>query len=171
MLDMLGARIVQQDCSAGFILDGLPRNHEQAQLLDAHLSKVIDPSKLLTLSVARLTLNQSLLIRRISGRQTCPACALVYNIHTRPPRIKDTCDFDGSRLALRNDDREETVIERLRIYEHEVLSIVHHYAEQGNVVEIDGDRNVEQVTHDILATICESPLTELLLDAVLEGSD
>jgi len=149
----LSERVADVDCAEGFILDGLPRTTNQAQLLDLHLSTIIGPMKALSVRVIRLMLDRDSLIQRVANRRMCPTCGQAYNTHTRPPRIQGVCDFDGAGLIVRDDDREETVAERLRIYEEQVLPIAGYYAKQGNLFEISGDRAVEDLTLNILSSL------------------
>lgn len=149
ILDMLGERITQSDCSGGFVLDGFPRTREQAESLDQYLSTVSGPAAL----VVRLTVPQPSLLKRLSTRHICPSCGAGYSSSVQPPRAPGQCDVDGSSLMAREDDREETILERLRIYEQQISPIVGHYSQNDAVLEVDGNRPVEEVTAEIQRVI------------------
>jgi adenylate kinase len=117
--------------------------------------------------VVRLVVGQQSLLRRLAGRQICSACRAVYSTHMCPSRIPGKCDVDGSSLITREDDREETILERLRIYEGQISAIVDHYSKYGVVLEIDGDRTVEEVTTEILRAIREPWRTVVSRPALL----
>jgi adenylate kinase len=155
VFDMLTRRVSEADCAGGFILDGFPRTLEQAELLDHHLSRpgLNREDRRLTVIMARLVVGNGLLLRRLSGRLICPVCASIFNLHTQPPRLEGLCDWDGSLLVIREDDRNETIVERLRLYEQQTLPIVRHYAQHAALVEVDGEGPVDSVTAEILRAI------------------
>lgn len=170
VFDMLSERVAQNDCLSGFILDGLPRTREQAQLLDLYLSKEAKGRNSLSVMVIRLVVDRLSLVRRLTGRRICPTCGQVYSIHTRPPRTRGICDFDGCALVAREDDREGSILERLRIYEERVSSIV-DYLGHSNVVEVNGERRVEEVTEEIIKEVRKSlEQRAMLMTGISEGS-
>ncbi len=93
-----------------------------------------------------LNANEAVLIDRLSGRLTCRAGGHVYNRHLNPPRVRGTCDVDGSELIQREDDKPETVSRRLRVYTEQTAPLISYYKAEGKLVEINGDLPVEQVT-------------------------
>jgi adenylate kinase len=153
VMHMLSERVGDVDCAEGFILDGLPRTTKQAQLLDLHLSTIIGSKKVLCVRVIRLMLDRASLIKRVANRRMCTTCGQAYNTRTRPPRIQGACDLDGAGLIMRDDDHEETVVERLKVYEEQILPIADFYSKQGNLFEIGGDCGVEDVTLNILSSL------------------
>jgi adenylate kinase len=153
VLKMLADRTQAEDCSRGFLLDGFPRTPAQAKMLDDFLAERTRDGVSCSLLVIRLVVNQPTLLKRLSGRQHCPACRKIYSADLRPPQLPGLCDFDGSKLVIREDDREETILKRLCIYEQQISPIVEHYTRVGGVAEIDGDRLVEEVSADIIGTI------------------
>ena len=153
VLNMLADRTKAVDCARGFLLDGFPRTSAQAKMLDLSLAERTQIGISCNLLVIRLVVSQETLLRRLGGRQICPACRMVYSVDLRPPQLPGLCDFDGSTLVIREDDHQEAILERLRIYEQQISPIVEHYAKVGGVVEIDGDRIVEDVSADIVLTI------------------
>jgi adenylate kinase len=136
-------------CNDGFLLDGFPRNLEQATALDEALKRV------------DRKLNAALLIdvpddnvmSRLSGRRTCKKEGHVYHVETNPPKHEGICDIDGSKLVQRDDDRPETVEKRLRVYHEQTKPIVEHYDEHGILKRFDGTRPPTEVHDHLRATI------------------
>jgi len=153
--EMVKARLQQADCERGFILDGYPRTAGQAEWLDKFLSgKFFENQEACGEPVVlRISVEYNQLLRRLTGRRTCPTCGRIYNVHSQPPRVADSCDSDSSKLVTRPDDREEVVAERLKAYERQTLPLVDYYRGKGRLLEIDGDRPAEQVTADVLRAI------------------
>lgn len=119
-------RIDQPDCANGFILDGYPRTVQQAQLLAELL--VLRPIRTI---VIHLVVDYNVIIARISGRRQCPACGAVYGINSSAPNAAGVCDKDGAKLAVRDDDREEVVRERLRAYEQQTSPVLAYFKRSG----------------------------------------
>ena len=153
MYPMVAERLRRLDCERGFILDGFPRTPGQAGWLDAFFeNELLDKShngKCLPI-VIRLDVNYNELIRRITGRRSCPVCGTIYNVYFQPPRFNEICDRDGSKLVIRNDDREDVVIERLHTYDAQTRPVADYYEHKGRLVSVNGDRPVDEVTADIL---------------------
>ncbi|PYV72094.1 MAG: adenylate kinase, partial [Acidobacteria bacterium] len=93
------------------------------------------------------------LLLRITGRRTCPTCGRIYNVHSQPPRVDEICDVDGSKLVIRDDDRDEVIRERLETYERQTTPVAEYYKRLGRVVTIDGDQPVDVVTASVLKEI------------------
>jgi adenylate kinase len=152
MYDMVAQRLRQTDCERGFVLDGFPRTPAQAGWLDAFLQheffENLPCGKCLPI-VIRIDVDYNQLLRRITGRRSCPVCGRIYNVYSQPPRVADTCDVDGSKLVTRNDDREEVIRERLTAYELQTRPVVEYYAHKGRLLSVDGDAPVEQVRTQI----------------------
>ena len=148
---MVAERLERADCQRGFILDGFPRTVAQAEWLNEFLRK--QGSKWPALVVANMRVDYNQLMRRLTGRRTCPTCGRIYNIYFQPPRVAGICDVDGSALITRKDDAEEVVSERLKAYEKQTLPLVDYYRQKGLLVEVDGDRPVEEVTAAIFRAI------------------
>jgi len=93
------------------------------------------------------------LLLRITGRRTCPVDGTIYNVYSNPPLVDETCDKDGAKLFIRDDDREEIIRERLATYERQTKPVAEYYRALGRVVTIDGDRPVDEVTASIVQEI------------------
>ena len=141
MLKILNKRVSEEGCRNGFILDGYPRNLAQAKTLDT----MIDIDKVIEIHI---TDEES--VRRISGRRICKKCGKIYNVNSSPkPKVEGVCDVDGSELYQREDDNEEALRKRLKIYHEETEPILKHY----DSIRIDGNQDIERVTKEILEVL------------------
>jgi adenylate kinase len=152
---MVGDRLVQADCARGFILDGFPRTVVQAQWLDRFLAgKIFENQKPCEPPVVvQFDVDYNNLLHRLTGRRSCPTCGRIYNIHTQPTRVPDVCDFDGSQLVVRNDDRREVIAERLKAYDLQTRPLAAYYRRRGRLVHVNGDLDVENVTGQVVEAI------------------
>jgi adenylate kinase len=154
MYGIVASRLRDPDCQRGFVLDGFPRTAAQAGWLDAFLEKeVFDKSKQCPLVVIQLLVDYTQLLQRLTGRRSCSACGHLYNIHSQPPLAEGVCDVDGSKLVIREDDREEVISERLAAYERQTRRVADYYREQRRLVAINADRPMAEVTLQIFAVI------------------
>src|SRR5262249_28417590 len=145
-------------CKQGFILDGFPRTVAQAEWLDKLLATKVfenrDGSQVaLPTVVIEVKVDYNQLLRRLSGRRSCPSCGRIYNIHFQPPRLPETCDVDGSKLETGKDDSEQVVSERLKEYERKPLPLTDYYRRQGRLREVDGDQPMEKVTASVISLL------------------
>jgi adenylate kinase len=147
---MIAARLDEPDAAAGVILDGFPRTVPQARALDALLARRgAGVSGALYIDVS-----QDELVRRMSGRWTCRGEGQhIYHEITAPPRVPGICDIDGEELFQRPDDDPSTVRARLEQQMPPMYEVVDHYAEQGVLIAVPGERPMDQVTDDLLAAI------------------
>lgn len=144
--EMVKDRLSQEDVLNGFILDGYPRNPYQANYLDELLSK----SHLKIDVVLNVTSSDEVIIKRITGRRTCPVCGAIYHIDNFPPKQEGICDNDGEKLIQRKDDLKETIVKRLDVYNKETFPLIHYYKEKGLLIDIDGNRDLKAITMDVL---------------------
>ena len=146
---MVKDRLTRPDCKAGAILDGFPRTPAQAEALEAILGEFdghVD-------SVPFITARDDILVDRLTGRWTCRAEGHVFNEKTNPPKNPGRCDFDGSELYQRDDDKVETVNNRIQVYFTQTAPLISYYRTHGKLVEIDGAQTIDQVTKDLLAAL------------------
>ena len=143
---MVGERISRTDCDAGAILDGFPRTPNQAKALD----KMLEGMNCQIIQVPYIAVDEEELVERLSGRLTCREQGHVFHKKYNPPKIAGVCDFDGSELYQREDDRPETVKHRIRVYEQQTRPLIEYYKERGILVKIDGNQAIEQVTGDLM---------------------
>jgi adenylate kinase len=155
--DMLARRIREgQDTHRGFILDGFPRTLPQAEWLDRFLeawTAGVNPGHSVPPVVVNVAVGYNQLLRRLTGRRSCPTCGRIYNVYFQPPRIADLCDIDGSNLVTRRDDCEEVISGRLKEYEKKTMPLIEYYRSRGNLREIDGDQDTDKVTAAILKIV------------------
>src|SRR5216684_2168989 len=154
--DIVAWRLREPDAQRGFILDGFPRTQKQAAWLDAFLKfEFFESGKWAAWLpiVVRIQVDYNKLLLRIAGRRTCPTCGRIYNVHSQPPLVDEICDVDGSKLFIRDDDREEVIRERLATYERQTRPVADYYEQLGRVVTIDGDQPVDEVTARIVQEI------------------
>ncbi len=138
-------RISREDCSRGFVLDGYPRNLHQAEALDSMLA---DRGWSLS-AVLDVEVDDEEVVRRITSRRVCESCGAVYNLLTNPPARPGVCDRCGGRLIQRDDDREEVVRERLRVYREQTAPLIDYYGERGILRVVDGVGSVEEVAQRV----------------------
>ncbi len=144
---MILERIAAPDCAQGFILDGFPRTLGQAQALDRVLGeRGID-------KVVYIKLSTEELVRRLSGRFICRDCQVPYHEITSPPKVPGRCDRCGGELYQRPDDSPETVRKRLEVYFVETAPLIDYYKEAGKLVEINGERGIEEVGEELIAAL------------------
>lgn len=148
-IEMIRQRLSQSDCAPGAILDGFPRTPAQAQALEQMLREFgagVD-------AVIYIKVPESVLIERLSGRWTCRAAGHIFHEKNNPPRQDGRCDYDGSELYQREDDRVETVARRIRVYLEQTAPLVAYYQQKGLLVEVDGAQPIEKVTEALLTAL------------------
>jgi adenylate kinase len=146
---MIKDRLSRSDSEAGAILDGFPRTPAQADALEVMLKDFNGQVD----SVPFITAGEDVLIERLTGRWTCRAEGHVFNEKTNPPKHPGKCDFDGSELYQRDDDKEETVKNRIQVYFNQTAPLISYYRDHGKLVEIDGTQTIDQVTDDLVAAL------------------
>lgn len=135
----------------GFMLDGYPRTKAQAIALDQMLSEFGMP---LT-AVINVQVNDSILLERMAGRRVCPKCNATYHLKNRPPKVASVCDVCGTTLIQRADDLEESVLNRLRIYNEKTKPLLDYYRNRHQLMVIDGVRSSDDVFNDIVQKLGE----------------
>mgnify|MGYP000572011783 CR=1 FL=1 len=146
---MIRQRLSRSDCAPGAVLDGFPRTTAQAQALEQLLNELgagVD-------AVIYIKVPEPVLIERLSGRWTCRAAGHIFHEKYNPPRQDRRCDYDGSELYQREDDRAETVAHRISVYLEQTAPLVAYYQRKGLLVEVDGAQPIEKVTEALLATL------------------
>ena len=141
MGDLIADRLARKDASAGFILDGFPRTLEQVSILDGVLGRLgLSLDKVLMLVVP-----EGEIVRRLSGRRTCPSCGAVFHLDSRPPAASGVCDVCGAALVQRPDDTEQVIRQRMKVYQDQTLPVANAYRDKGLLVEVDGFGEVDAV--------------------------
>ena len=141
--------LAEADCQKGWILDGFPRTAAQAAALDAILH---DMGISLT-AVLNITANKDDLVKRICGRFVCRSCGASFHKEFRPPKKAGVCDVCGGELYQRDDDKEETVNQRLSVYESSTKPLIDYYEASGVLANIDGDKSMDEVHDQIVSAL------------------
>jgi len=148
-IKMILQRIEMPDCVSSCLFDGFPRTLAQAEALDKGLAdkgKSID--KVLYIKVP----NEELL-KRLGGRWLCQNCQTPYHLITAPPKVPGKCDKCGGELYQREDDKEETVKERLRVFFAQTIPIVDYYRGQSKLIEVNGNQGIQEVAKEIMLSL------------------
>ena len=147
VLGIIKQRVMRPDARNGFIMDGFPRNLQQSEALDLLLMSLGRPLQLALL----VAVDVDALIQRLVGRRTCLTCGQMYNVFYAPPHIEGRCDECGGRLRHRGDDNEETIGNRLRVYETHTIPVIDYYQEQEKLRTIQGVGEID----DIFKAVCK----------------
>ena len=151
---MIRERISRPDCQAGAILDGFPRTPTQADALAYILSEMHSQVRI----VPYISVPENVLIERLTGRWTCRAAGHIFHEKYNPPKVAGVCDFDGSELYQREDDKVETVKRRIHVYLEQTQPLIEYYRQHGVLIQIDGKQTIEQVTADLLSALPEKEI-------------
>ena len=144
VIGLVSERLLKKDAERGFILDGFPRTVEQAKELDKEIKKL----KMPITTVLYFKTSLPVIIRRLSGRRVCQNCGKNYHVTNFPPKAQGVCDACGGKLIRRPDDEEETIEERLKVYEKETSPLVDYYKKEKLLQEVPGDLDVQELgTH------------------------
>jgi adenylate kinase len=146
---MIREHLSRQDCQAGAILDGFPRTPAQAKALKQMLAEFKEDVD----HVPFVNATKEVLVTRLSGRWTCRANGHVFHETFNPPKELGVCDFDGSELYQREDDKVETVTRRIQVYADQTAPLITYYREAGKLVEIDGSQPIEKVTVALMEVV------------------
>lgn len=146
---MVRDRLSQPDCINGALLDGFPRTPAQAEALAKMLEEFDGAVNL----VPYIFVPEEILVERLSGRWTCRANGHIYHEKFNPPAVAGICDLDGSELYQRDDDKPETVKNRIKVYQEQTAPLIAYYQEKGLLANIDGTQPIETVTSDLLHAI------------------
>ena len=142
-------RVARDDCKNGYVLDGFPRTIPQAEVLTEALDKMGDKIDY-AIDVAVPDEN---IVNRMSGRRACVTCGATYHIVHIPPKVENICDKCGSELILRDDDKPETVLNRLKIYHEQTQPLIDYYTGKGVLKKVDGTKDMNDVFADIVGIL------------------
>ena len=138
-------RVAQDDCKNGYVLDGFPRTIPQAEALTNALNAIEQKMEY----ALNIDVPDENIIHRMAGRRACVGCGATYHVEFNPPKVQDVCDVCGEALILRDDDKPETVMNRLNVYHEQTKPLIDYYEKQGIVHTIDGTQTMDQVFSDI----------------------
>lgn len=139
-------RVEKDDCKNGYVLDGFPRTIPQAQVLDNEVAKLGDKIDY----AIDVEVPDENIIRRMGGRRACPKCGATYHIEHIPPKKEGICDACGEKLMLRDDDKPETVKNRLDVYHKQTQPLIDHYSKQNILRTVDGTADMNDVFDSIV---------------------
>ncbi len=142
-------RVAQPDCGKGYVLDGFPRTIPQAEVLDKALSEMGDAIDY----AVNVDVPDENIVKRMSGRRACVTCGATYHIEHVPPKKEGICDKCGSELILRDDDKPETVLNRLKVYHEQTQPLIDFYTAKGVLKTVDGTADMQDVFKAIEAVL------------------
>ena len=151
VVDLVVDRVQKDDCQNGYVLDGFPRTIPQAEALDkalANMGQAIDYA-------INVEVPDENIVNRMSGRRACVACGATYHIVYAPTKEENVCDHCQGELILRDDDKPETVQKRLNVYHEQTQPLIDYYTKKGNLKEVDGTMDIEDVFGSIVQILGE----------------
>jgi len=144
--EMVRQRLLKDDCKEGFILDGYPRTVNQAKALDEMLK---DMGRQLSAAIF-FEVPEEVVVKRLTNRRICPKCGRIYNLLTMPPKEDNLCDVCKVPLIQRDDDKEDVVRRRYKVYMESTLPVIDYYEAEGKLKKVDGTLGVERVVEEVL---------------------
>ncbi|MCH3987588.1 MAG: adenylate kinase [Lachnospiraceae bacterium] len=149
VVDLIMSRFAEDDCKNGYVLDGFPRTIPQAEALDAALAKNDDHVDV----AIDIEVPDENIIRRMGGRRACTNCGATYHVVYNPPKVEGVCDVCGQKLILRDDDKPETVKNRLNVYHTQTQPLIDYYKKKDILKTVDGTQDMNKVFADIKAVL------------------
>ena len=150
VIGLVREKLTSPECARGYILDGFPRTVAQAEALDRIFRETRSPG---LDHVVSFDVPQEEIVRRLSGRRSCSRCQTVYHIEHDPPKQEGVCDKCGGRLVQRADDKPETVLARLRVFDQQTRPLVEYYQKRGLLQRVDATASIDQVYARLLAAV------------------
>lgn len=148
-IEIVWDRLDQEDCKNGFLLDGFPRTIPQAEALDEGLAK----RGLKLDRVLNIDVDKDSLVKRLSGRRVCPNCGASYHIDNNPTKVEGICDACQTPVIQREDDKEETVLDRIKVYDSQTKPLVDFYSKQDLVFTVDGTLPIDEITNKLVTEL------------------
>ncbi|RKM60631.1 adenylate kinase [Butyrivibrio sp. CB08] len=148
-VEILLDRVANDDCKNGYVLDGFPRTIPQADVLDKELTKLGDKVDF----AINVDVPDENIVRRMSGRRACLKCGATYHIEHIPPKTEGICDTCGSELVQRDDDKPETVQNRLKVYHEQTQPLIEYYDAKNILKTVDGTKDMQEVFNNIVSIL------------------
>lgn len=142
-------RLRKPDTSKGFLLDGFPRNANQAEALD----KVVEHMSIKIDGVVNIDVPDEELVDRLTGRRMCKGCGASFHVKFKAPKVRNVCDSCGGELYQRDDDTVETAKERLEVYHSQTAPLIDYYTKRGIILNINGNQDMKAVLSEIIAAL------------------
>lgn len=148
-IEIVWDRLDKEDCKNGFLLDGFPRTIPQAQALEQGLNdRGLKLDRVLNIDV-----DKDSLVKRLSGRRVCPNCGASYHIDNNPSKVEGICDSCHTSVIQREDDKEETVLDRIRVYDSQTKPLVDFYTQRNLVFTVDGTLPIDEITDKLVTEL------------------
>jgi adenylate kinase len=155
VIGLVREKLADPSCANGFVLDGFPRTIPQAEALGTVLtSKGIALDRIVNFQVSREDV-----VRRLSGRRSCPKCQATFHVDFAPPKVDGICDRCGESLIQRSDDRRDAIEMRLKVYDEQTAPLVRYYQERGLLLQLDGSGAVDVVFQHLLQELAPHRVT------------
>lgn len=151
---MITEKLKKADVSSGFMLDGFPRTKKQAEILDKALIELAMPLDM----VVYFATKEATILKRLTGRRICRACGRIFHIINIPPKKKDICDSCGGELYQRSDDKEETILNRINVYNSQTKDLIDYYQAKNILKQVSGDMDVNELFAELKDTFKKSGL-------------
>lgn len=149
VVTMIRERLKEPDAQKGFVLDGFPRSLPQAKALDRELQALGIPLD----HVLLIDVEEEALMKRLTGRRTCDSCGHMFNVYHNPPKVQGVCDVCGGDLRQRDDDNEEVIANRLRVYQQQTSPLIEYYESRGLLQRVQGLGDLDQVFERVCAAL------------------
>jgi adenylate kinase len=150
VIGLVRQKLTSPECTRGYILDGFPRTVAQAEALDRMFTETGTPG---LDHVVSFEVPNETIVRRLSGRCSCSTCQTVYHIEYDPPTREGVCDKCGGALVQRADDKPETVVARLKVFDQQTRPLVEYYQKQGLLRRVDATGSIDQVYNQLLTVV------------------
>ena len=139
IMGIMEDRLKQEDCKAGYLLDGFPRTIPQAEALKLLLEKMGEKLD----ATLELDIPRDVIIDRLTTRRTCTQCGEIYNVKSKPPKVEGICDVCGSDIVQRDDETEEAILNRLEVYSEQTAPLIGFYRDQGLLLSVQGSDSTQ----------------------------
>ncbi len=149
IVNLVAERLKEPDCAKGFLLDGFPRTIPQAESLD----EILKNAGLNLNCVLSVQVPQDMIVERLAGRRTCRQCGALCHVAFNPPKVAGVCDRCGGELYQRDDDKEQTIANRLQVYAKQTAPLVQYYRERGLLRTIDGVGEIDQIRARVIEAL------------------